>query len=255
MKVLPMILRLRSGSVTPLSRRRNRREASSYCSLIWKWRPNTSRTTRASRPRSRPLLTKMQVSWLPMALCSSAAATLESTPAAQAQDDLLLAHLGADCLDRLVDVIAHRPVLAAAADVVDEIGDDLPAVGRVHHFGMKLQAEHLALAVLDGGEVRILGHGHRFEAFGKLGQLVAVRVPDLESLRKVRKEGAKTVGDAQVAFAVFAFLAGLDLAAQIMGQQLHAVADAQHGDAQVEHARGRAGARPSHRRWRGRRTG
>jgi hypothetical protein len=31
-------------------------------------------------PRSRPLLTKMQVSWLPMALCSSAAATLESTP-------------------------------------------------------------------------------------------------------------------------------------------------------------------------------
>ena len=36
--------------------------------------------TSASRARSRPLLTKMQVSWSPMALCSSAAATLESTP-------------------------------------------------------------------------------------------------------------------------------------------------------------------------------
>ena len=51
--------------------------------------------------------------------------------AAQAEDHLLLADLRADGLDRLVNVVAHRPVLAAAADAVDEVGDDLPAARRV----------------------------------------------------------------------------------------------------------------------------
>ena len=80
MKALPMILRFFSGSVTPLSLRRKSSVASSYWSLILKFRPKTSCTTSASRARSRPLFTKMQVSWSPMALCSNAAATLESTP-------------------------------------------------------------------------------------------------------------------------------------------------------------------------------
>ena len=67
--------------------------------------------------------------------------------AAQAEDHLLLADLRADLLDRLVDVVVHRPVLAAAANVVDEVGDDFPAARRVHDFRMELQAEQFAVAV------------------------------------------------------------------------------------------------------------
>ena len=74
--------------------------------------------------------------------------------AAQAEDHLLLADLRADRLDGLLDVVAHRPVLAAAADAVDEVGEDLPPARRVDHFRMKLQAEHLLRAVLDGGVSR-----------------------------------------------------------------------------------------------------
>ena len=73
--------------------------------------------------------------------------------AAQAEDDAFLADLGADLFHRLVDVTAHRPVLAAAADVVDEVGDDFLAARRVRDFGMKLQAETFAVAIFDGGVI------------------------------------------------------------------------------------------------------
>ena len=62
--------------------------------------------------------------------------------AAQAEDDPLVADLRADFFDGLVDVVAHRPILAASANAVDEVGDDLLAARRVHHLGMKLQAEN-----------------------------------------------------------------------------------------------------------------
>ena len=89
---------------------------------------------RLARARSRPLLTKMQVSWSPMALCSSAAATLESTPPLKPRMTRSVADLRANFLDGLVNVIAHRPVFAAAADAVDEVGDDFPAARRVRRL-------------------------------------------------------------------------------------------------------------------------
>src|SRR5215475_5877970 len=49
--------------------------------------------------------------------------------AAQAQNDLLAVHLRADGLDGLLDVIVHRPVFAAAANIVNEVGQDLFATG------------------------------------------------------------------------------------------------------------------------------
>ena len=61
-----------------------------------------------------------------------------------------------------------------------------------------------------------------------------MRVPDLQGLRQVGEQGAGAVFDAERAFAVFAFLARLDLAAEILGQELQAVANAQHRDAELE---------------------
>ena len=147
-----------AGSVTPSSRRRNSREASSYWSLILKWRPNTSRTTSASRPRSRPLFTKMQVSWSPMAFLSKAAA--------QAENHAFLADLRADGCHGLVNVVVHGPRLAAAADAMHEVGDDCPAARGVGHLRVELQSEHLPGAVLDGGVGGVFRDGHRFEAGG-----------------------------------------------------------------------------------------
>jgi hypothetical protein len=60
--------------------------------------------------------------------------------AAQSQNHFLPLDLGTDGLDRLVDVAPHRPILAAAADVVDEIGNNLPTLGCVDHLRDEIAA-------------------------------------------------------------------------------------------------------------------
>ena len=47
---------------------------------MWNWRRNVSSTWSASPVRMRPVSTKTHVSWSPMARCTRAAATAESTP-------------------------------------------------------------------------------------------------------------------------------------------------------------------------------
>src|SRR5438094_608821 len=77
MNSLPINFRFVSGSVTPLSSARKRSLASTYFKRTWKFSPKTRCTISSSRARSSPLFTKMQVSWSPIALCSSAAVTEE----------------------------------------------------------------------------------------------------------------------------------------------------------------------------------
>ena len=77
---LPIVLRFFSGSVTPASLLRKR----SLASTATRFNPSLSRrffcTLSNSFLRSTPLFTKTHVNWLPMALCTSIAATEESTP-------------------------------------------------------------------------------------------------------------------------------------------------------------------------------
>jgi len=170
-----------------------------------------------------------------MALCSRAAATLGIHAAAQAEDHLFPAHLFADVVHRLVDVIEHRPVLAAAADVMDKIGDDLAAPWRVRHLGMKLQAEDFPGAVFQHGVLGILRDRDGLEAVWNFRQLIAVGIPDLEGFGQVREERAKTVLHLQRPLAVFALETLLDLAAEIMGDQLQPVTNAEDRHAEVEY--------------------
>ena len=106
-------------------------------------------------------------------------------PAAQAQNDPFAAHLRADFLDGLVDVMAHRPVLAAAADAVDEIGNDFPAARRVDDFGMKLQAEKFPRAVLDGGEFGIVRVA---TALKPRGNLVSLSPCEFQTCKRLRAD-------------------------------------------------------------------
>ena len=112
--------------------------------------------------------------------------------AAQAENHLFPADLLADFGDGLLDVIAHRPAFAAAANLVDEIGQDFLPARRVDDFGMELQAEQFLRAVLDGGERRVFRDGDRLEATRQFCELVAVRVPDLELLRQIWQTERRT---------------------------------------------------------------
>ncbi len=75
MNVSPTILRFRSGSVTPSRTSRKRSLASTWMrfSLRWRWKVSTTRS--GSSRRRRPLSTKMQVSWSPIARWTRAAVT------------------------------------------------------------------------------------------------------------------------------------------------------------------------------------
>ncbi len=81
----PMILRLRSGSVTPASFFRKRRDASTNTTFSCSRSAKRLRTCAASSLRSRPLSTNTHVSRAPIARFTMSAATAESTPPESAQ--------------------------------------------------------------------------------------------------------------------------------------------------------------------------
>ena len=76
----PIVLRFSSGSTTPASRSKNRSPARTWISSMPWWRRNVSTTWSPSPSRMSPVSTNTQVSCGPTALCTSAAATAESTP-------------------------------------------------------------------------------------------------------------------------------------------------------------------------------
>ena len=85
----------------------------------------------------------------PMALCTSAAATAESTPPDSPQmtcSPPTCARIG---LDRRLDDRRHRPRRPAPAHVVEEVLEHLLAARRVHDLGVELHAVDAALGVLE----------------------------------------------------------------------------------------------------------
>ena len=156
-----------------------------------------------------------------------------NTPA-QSENDPFRPNLVFDFLHRLVNEMPHGPMLAAAADAVDEIGNDFPPARSVDDLGMKLESEKSPVPVLDGGELRVVGGGHRLEAVRRRDQLVPVGIPDLQGIGEVGEDGGEGVRDQECALALFAFASAGDLAAEHARHQLHAVTDAQDRDAEVK---------------------
>jgi len=152
----------------------------------------------------------------------------------QAKDNVLIADLLPDILHGLVDVTAHIPFAPASGDLVDKVLDDLHAPGCVGDLGMKLQSEKIPLSILNGGVGRIFRNGHCFEAGWKSGEFVTMRVPDLQFAWQFVKESTTAILHAQRAFSVLALLAGLNLALEVFGHQLQAVADAEDGHAKLK---------------------
>ena len=71
----------------------------------------------------------------------------------------------------------HRPVAAAARDLVHEILEHRRAAGRVHHFGVELHAVEPPLLVRDGRERRVARGGDGREALRQRRHAVAVAHP------------------------------------------------------------------------------
>jgi hypothetical protein len=103
----------------------------------------------------------------------------------------------------------------------------------VGHLGVELDAVQAALRVLHRGDGRLGGGGERREARGRLEDGVAVAHP-AALLRRHAVEKVAVLGDHQLRAAELADLGALHAPSQREHHRLHAVADAEHRDTELE---------------------
>ncbi len=122
------------------------------------------------------------------------------------------------------------------AGVSEEVGEDGFAVGRVGDFGVELQAVEQSGAMLHGGQWACVGAGERDELIGNHFHLIAVAHPDFRFAADAGEEIVRFFGgrDPAASAAKFAHGVTLHAAAERLAHELHAVANAEHGDAEVE---------------------
>jgi hypothetical protein len=156
--------------------------------------------------------------------------------ARQPADHAAVADLGADPLDLLLDDRSWAPGRLAPADVREEVLEDVLAVRGVDDLRVELDSVEGALHVLEGCDRRSRRRGERREPRRRLEDRVAVRHPARLLARKAGQQPAGIV-DRQLGPPELTDLRALDPAAESEREELHAVADAEHRDPELQQAR------------------
>ena len=153
MKVLPIILRLVSGSSTPDSLPRispQHRRVSASCPILGKGRHHLIAFIEAQQPLS----TNTQVSWSPIARCRSAATT-EIHSSGKPQQHLVLADSLLHRRNGILNDAGSGPQPLAAANV--EVNLSICAFPqRMRDFRMELEPEKRLLAMAHGSNGRAI---------------------------------------------------------------------------------------------------
>ena len=150
--------------------------------------------------------------------------------------------IGADLRDHrrdgLVDEGAGGPVWLEPGDVEEERPQHLGAARRVGDLRVELNPEQLARRIADGAQGGAWALAQGAEAGRQRGQPVAMAHPDRELVTGgERREQPDGLLHHQLRRPVFAVAARLDLAPELVGHELLAVADAQHRHAEIEEPR------------------
>ncbi len=157
-------------------------------------------------------------------------------PAGEAADDATPADLSADPPNLLLAEGGHRPVALEAGDLVQEVGDQSRSIRRMDDLGMEHGRVVAALLVRGDGVRRILRDGVDPEAFGQPRHPVAVAHPHriAAALLPNAFEERTRFDDLDLGSAKFGRVAALDLASELFGERLLAVADGENGNARLE---------------------
>ena len=156
--------------------------------------------------------------------------------AGKAQDHAVASHLLADCRHGVLDDRVHGPGGLKAADVEQEVAQQLVAVFAVTYLGMELRGEQLAFGAFHGGHGAYVGGRGDDETFGHAVHRIAVAHPYGLLGGSVAIQGAFALAHDH-GRAVFALFGMAHRTAQRNGHNLLAVAKAQHGNAKLKHAR------------------
>ena len=150
-------------------------------------------------------------------------------------EDALRPDGGTDPLDLLLDDRGGRPGRRRAGDLVQEVLQDRLPVGRMHDLGVELHAVEPALPILERRDRRVRRRrGHRRPGRRRCDRVAVAHPHGLlgrevtEELRLLRLElGLAELREPGVG----------DLAAEVARHELHAVADAERRDAELEDRR------------------
>ena len=156
--------------------------------------------------------------------------------ARQATNDTAVAHLGCDAGGRLINERRRGPVASAAADVERKVAKQFAAAIGMGDLGVEQHGVVAAVRRFHHGHGRVVAGGRDSKPGRRGGHEVAVTRPHLQFGRDPFEQarlGGRLAPNQRVA--ELAVRRAAQLAAQHVGHQLHAVADAECRDAQVEH--------------------
>ena len=162
--------------------------------------------------------------------------------AGKAQHHLVVPDLLAHPRDGVLHPRGELPVLPAAADAEHEVLQDVGAVLRVHHLGVELERVEAARVVEHRGERACGRDGPALERGGDRLHAVAVAHPYRDRAGDAVEERVSGL-HLDRHLAVLALHARHHAPAELVAHELHAVADAEDGNAHLEErgvARGRA---------------
>jgi hypothetical protein len=156
-------------------------------------------------------------------------------PSAQPAHGAAVSDPGANRRHGLVDEGLHGPRSAAAADPVDEVGQDPIAVLGVDHLRVELEAEDRPPGVTDRGEGGVLAAGQHLEVPRQAHHAVAVThpAPALGAALHLREEPMPGL-DLQERAAVLVAAGRLHHTPEAVGQDLEPVADPEDGKPELE---------------------
>ena len=156
--------------------------------------------------------------------------------AAEGQQHLAAAYLLPDLGDGGLTVVLHGPVTGSVADLVQEVTDHGDAVLGVVDLGVILHAVEAAGLVGNGHVGAGVGVSGEGKALGHLGHIISVAHPGDTLLGQTLEQlaGGVIVGLGLAVLPGGVVLGLGDLAAQSVGHELAAVADAQDGHAPGE---------------------
>ena len=107
-------------------------------------------TASSSSLRSRPLSTRMQESWEPIALINQGGGNRRIDPSRKTANHPVASHALANLFDHLLGEVAQPPRAMALADLGQKVGEHRLALRRVSHLGMKLQPKDRQRAMPHG---------------------------------------------------------------------------------------------------------
>jgi hypothetical protein len=146
-------------------------------------------------------------------------------PAGESQQHLLVAHLGANLSDGLLQKSLRGPGGLAAADVIDKIAHQESAALGVGHLGVKLHSVQTTDGIGNGSKGSVVRGGQGVKAWRQFSDHIPMAHPHSAVFWQVGEQ-VSGIQNMEGGPAILAFAGGLYPASQLLHHELHAVAHA-----------------------------